>query len=256
METESVKRRKKSNSNFKLFTFSKLLLIIGIILVVYSLFNIIKWNIHSNKTKKIIDNINNEVIIEKHEDNKITADLSNLKNINSDTVGWIKVEGTNVNYPFVQTSNNDFYLNHSFDKSYNLAGWIFLDYRNNTINFDKNTILYGHGRLDSTMFGSLMQVFDKAWYENNSNHFIKISTDNQSSIWQIFSIYHIPVTDDYIKINFNSDEDFLEFIEMLKNRSVYNFNVDFTSVDNIITLSTCYKNDSNERLVIHAKRIK
>lgn len=76
----------------------------------------------------------------------IDVNFNELKKINNDTVGWIKVEGTNINYPFVHTNNNDYYLNHSFDKSSNGAGWVFMDFRNNISNFSKNTILYAHGK--------------------------------------------------------------------------------------------------------------
>ena len=67
----------------------------------------------------------------------LQAENDELKKKNPDTVGWIKVDNTNINYPYVQTTDNSFYLNHSFDKSYNEAGWVFLDYRNNN-NLDNN----------------------------------------------------------------------------------------------------------------------
>ena len=165
------------------------------------------------------------------------------------------MSGTNVNYPFVQTNNNEYYLTHSFDKSYNNAGWIFLDYRNNINTLDKNNILYAHGRLDGTMFGSLKNVFENSWYENADNHIIRISTENQNTSWQIFSIYRIPATNDYLQINFNSDNEFKEFVNKLQNRSKYKFDTTVENSDKIITLSTCYNNNSKERLVIHAKLI-
>ena len=91
--------------------------------------------------------------IKKKQYNMGTYDLVNvnfdeLKKKNSDTVGWIKVDNTNINYPVVKCSNNDFYLNHGFDEKWNDAGWIFMDYRNNPVNFDKNTVIYGHSRID------------------------------------------------------------------------------------------------------------
>ena len=127
--------------------------------------------------------------------------LSKLENTNKDIVGWIQVNGTNINYPFVQTKDNDYYLNHSFNKDYNQAGWVFLDYRNNVNSFDKNTIIYAHSRLDKTMFGSLKNLLKSNWYENKNNHIIKLSTKNQNTLWQVFSVYHVPTTSDYLKIN-------------------------------------------------------
>lgn len=237
------------------------------------------WKIQSNNTKKqikeieevvnieeVVDNTNTVVIEQPEilEDenpywkyikmNLINVNFSQLNSINDETVGWIKVNGTNINYPFVQTYDNSYYLTHSFDKSYNQAGWVFLDYRNNIDNLDKNTILYAHGRFDKTMFGSLKNVLKSDWINNTDNYVIKLSTKTENTLWQIFSVYHIPTTSDYLYINFNSNEKFNEFIQLIINRSQYNFNTLVNEEDHILTLSTCY--NSSEKMVIHAKLIK
>lgn len=90
--------------------------------------------------------------------NLIDVDFSELKEMNSSIAGWIKLGGTNINYPFVQGNDNSYYLTHSFNKSGNQAGWIFLDYRNNKDEYDKNTIIYGHALQTGSMFGSLKDV--------------------------------------------------------------------------------------------------
>lgn len=185
--------------------------------------------------------------------NMLNVDFSELKKINNNVKGWIQVNGTNINYPFVQSNNNKYYLIHSFDKSYNSSGWLFLDYRNNTNN-NKNTIIYAHGRNDKTMFGSLRTVLTKNWLSNANNYVIKISSEKENSLWQIFSTYHIPTTSDYLQTNFESDIEYQEFLDMIKNRSSYNFNTSVTSTDNIFTLSTCYSN--SDKMVVHAKLIK
>ena len=241
-----------------------LMLLVGIALLAYSAYNIYSWYIDSNNTAKIIDKISSIAInnIEKNSSDNNPSnnlnngiDLSEFKEINSDTVGWIKVNGTNINYPFTQTNNNTFYLNHSFDKSYNNAGWVFLDYRNNINDFDKNTILYAHGRLDKTMFGSLQNVLEPTWFNDANNHIITLSTDTKTTTWQVFSTYHTTVTSDYMQIVFGSDDEFISFIEKIKNRSTHNFEVTVNSSDKILTLSTCYQNNSKERLVLFAKMI-
>ena len=248
----------------KLHSFVNFLLIIifivGIVLFVYSSINIYKWYVDSNNTSKIIDKINhissnNNENNNNDNSNNNGMDLSEYKNINPDTVGWIKVNGTNVDYPFTQTTDNDFYLTHSFDKSYNAAGWVFLDYRNDINNLDKNTLLYAHGRLDKTMFGSLQNVLEPSWYNDENNHIIKLYTDTQTTSWQIFSAYHLPETSDYTQIQFNSDSEFMDFVNKLKNRSSHNFETTIAPSDKILTLSTCYNNNGKERLVIHAKQI-
>ena len=253
-------------------------IIISLLLLIYSIVNIVIWKNDSNKTNKQIEDIQEEIkvtevvdtenteIIEQEEEipefnpywdyikmNMLNVDFSELKKINNNVKGWIQVNGTNINYPFVQANDNKYYLTHSFDKSWNSAGWLFLDYRNNYTN-NKNTIIYAHGRNDQTMFGSLRTVLTKNWLSNTNNYVIKISTEKENSLWQIFSTYHIPTTSDYLQTNFESDIEYQELLDMIKNRSSYNFNTNVTSTDNILTLSSCYSN--SDKMVVHAKLIK
>ena len=264
--------------NKKLKTFLIIFSILCSITLVYSIYNIIVWKLDSNKTNNQIEEIQEEIpiieiedndnteIIEQEEEipksnpywdyigmNMIDVNFSELKNINNDVRGWIKLNGTNINYPFVQASDNKYYLTHSLDKSYNSAGWLFLDYRNN-INNNKNTIIYAHGRTDKTMFGSLRNVLTNNWLKDTNNYVIKISTETENSLWQIFSTYHLPTTSDYLQTNFNNDNEFQDFINMIKDRSSYNFNTSVSVNDNILTLSTCYNN--SDKMVVHAKLIK
>lgn len=257
------------------------IIIIVIILIstlIYSIFNIIKWQTDSNKTTKQIqkvqeitpitetnNNTNTEIINQQEELPKsnpywdyinmsiMNVDFTNLKKINTDIQGWIKLNGTNINYPFVQTNNNKYYLNHNIDKSYNTAGWLFLDYRNDKTN-NKNTIIYAHGRTDKTMFGSLKDVLSNNWLKDTNNYVIKISTENENTLWQIFSTYHIPTTNDYLQTTFSSDDEFKQFLDKILNRSMHNFNTKLNTNDSILTLSTCYNN--SEKMVVHAKLIK
>ncbi len=182
------------------------------------------------------------------------VELADLKGINDETKGWIQVMNTNVNYPFVQHNDNTFYLTHSFDKQKNNAGWVFLDYRNNIENLDRNNILYAHGRVNSVLFGTLRNTIEDGWYMSSDNQIVRISTESHNTLWQIFSIYVIPTTSDYIVTEFSNDETFLNFLNFIKNRSIYDFGMDLTSEDKILTLSTCYS--SKEKLVIHAKLVK
>lgn len=184
----------------------------------------------------------------------IDVNFDELKKINNETVGWIQVVGTNVNYPIVQHKDNKYYLSHQFDKKYNTAGWIFMDHRNDSKNFDLNTIIYGHGRLNKTMFGSLRNVVKKDWYTNKDNYIVKLSTETENTLWQVFSTYRIKTTSDYLQTEFSDDQEYLDFLNLLKDRSVYDYNVNLTSKDKIITLSTCH-NDT-DKIVLHAKIIK
>lgn len=185
----------------------------------------------------------------------LSVDFTELLTKNKDTVGWIKVNGTNINYPIVQSTDNNYYLKHAFDGSANDAGWIYADYRNDMVNFDKNTVIYGHSRLDTTMFGSLKNILESNWYDNKDNHIIKLSTPTENTLWQVFSVYTIEAESYYITTEFYSDEQYQTFLDTLKNRSSVTFSATVNTNDKILTLSTCKDNFGN-RVVMHAKLIK
>ena len=273
-------RRKR----YKIKKLNVLIFIIGVICFIFliiSLINIIHWKLNSNEIKEETNNINEIVEITEVEEteeqeieiieqevepepfnpywdyikmNLIDVEFNELKTINNDTKGWIQVNGTNINYPFVQATDNKYYLNHTFNKNYNSAGWVFLDYRNNINELNKNTIIYAHGRDDKTMFGSLKNILKSGWLNNTDNYIIKLSTETHNTLWQAFSVYRIPTTSDYLKIDFYSNEDFIDFTNKLINRSKHNFNTTINENDKILTLSTCYNDD--DKVVLHSKLIK
>lgn len=177
--------------------------------------------------------------------------LEELKQINSDVFGIIQIPNTNIYYPLVQTTNNEYYLNHNIYKNKNQYGWIFMDYRNHKDSLDRNVILYGHDS-GSSMFGTLKNILNESWRQNTDNHIITLNIENQIYQYQIFSVYTIPVTSDYLRIHFANDDDFMEFATVLQNRSLYQFPVTVNKTDSILTLSTCH---NEERLVVHAKKI-
>lgn len=256
-----------------------LIILICLVGLIISGLNIIYWKIDKNKTDENIIKIQEDVIVDIVQDTSetkiiepveeisqsnpywdyiktdmINVDLTKLKQINNEAKGWLQVKGTNINYPFVQATDNEFYLRHTFDKSYNRAGWVFLDYRNKLSEEEKNTIIYAHARVDGVMFGSLKNILNNGWLNNTNNHIVKLSTEYENTLWQVFSVYNIPVTSDYLKVDFQDDIEYEEFINMIQNRTAYNFNTTVSVTDRILTLSTCYNED--DRVVLHAKLIK
>ena len=252
----------KENSKIKLNPKKVLLYcmqIFFIILLIISSIEIYKWYKDNKKNKEILDNISNVVKIEEvNEDDEqkeelITINFDELKEKNSDTVAWIKLNSTNIEYPVVKTSNNTYYLNHSFDKSYNIAGWIFADYKNKFDNTDKNIVIYGHNIKDGSMFGSLKEVLTEEWYNNEENRNIIFITEDGNYEYKIFSIYQIEDEDYYIETEFKGNE-FKEFINVIQKRSNKDFGEEVDENDQILTLSTC-ANNNKYRLVVHAKKV-
>ncbi len=227
-----------------------------------------------NDLNKIVENTNpKEIIDKKNEDNKqeilenndnneenppeikliTNENLAALLVKNEEIVGEVKVNNTEVDYHVVQAKDNDYYLTHNINKEKNVNGWIYMDYRNNSMNLDKNTILYGHNKLYSrVMFSSLHDTLNKKWYTNPENQIITFNTLYENMKFKIFSIYRVPKTNDYLKVFFKDDTEFLDFTSMITKRSIYDFKVPINKDDKIITLSTCSGNYATNRLVIHA----
>ena len=276
VEYQKNKRRKKK------LRFRKWVIVVFLVffisIFVLSAYQVFSWYTDNQKTEDIEKNIIDTTKVKEKKDNDNTenvnppedtsndywdyikmnlleVDFNELLKKNQDTVGWIEVKGTNINYPIVQTTDNSYYLTHAFDKTNNEAGWVFMDYRNDPINFNQNTIVYAHSRLTGTMFGSLKNILNSSWYTNKDNYIIRLSTPTENTMWQVFSVYTIPKESYYITPSFNSSESYGEFLNTMKSRSEVEFSAEVNTNDKVLTLSTCKDNFGN-RVVMHAKLIK
>ena len=203
---------------------------------------IIESNENDNKENKQ-DEVGQPSIIE----NKLTMDFNKLKTINSDTVGWIKINNTNIDYPIVKGNDNTYYLNHSFYKENNINGWIFMNSNNSSSFTDDNTILFGHNTNSKTMFSELRDI-----YKGNLGNQIDITIYLENDIlnYKVFSIY---------LENPNNTGNISEYtndatVNNMKQKSKLNINVEVTKDDQILTLSTC-NNVTEDRIIMHAKKL-
>lgn len=254
------KLKKKTRLKLK-----KKVIIIGILTIIFSI-SVYKlasfyYDSHNNKVenKNILDNITKvkTIINDKGEKEEIfSVDFEELKKTNPDIKGWIRMDNNNISYPIVQSTDNSYYLNHSINKKKNSLGTIFMDYRNTSWN-DKNVVIFGHNGSDKSMFGRLRYIFDKDYFnEPNKNIIEIIDTTNNIYYYEIFSYYAIESEEYYITTNFNSDNEYLDFLNNIKARSYKNFQVNLSSTDKIITLSTCNGSGATtKRTVIHARLI-
>ncbi len=272
---EYQKRLRRKRMRLKPVPFAILILICSSIFI-FSLYSLVTWQLDNNKIKNLhseIDDISNgEFIKDKGDafnppDDKdsdywyyidlpfYNVDFDELLKKNKDTVAFIHMENNNINYPVVQSKDNNYYLTHAFDKSYNEAGWVFLDYRNNINSLSFNNIIYGHGRLNKTVFGSLKDTLDKKWQSNKDNLAIYISTPNENMIFQIFSIYTIKSESYYINTLFNNKNEKSKWLDTMIQRNTSAINTSVDTNDKILTLSTCL-DDNGGRVVVQAKLIK
>ena len=194
-------------------------------------------------------NADNGVVLD---DDQVTLNSYKvLAEVNPDMVGWLTVKGTKIDYPVVRGETNNSYLSTNFYKEADYNGWVFMDYRNNAVDLDDNTIIYAHNRFSSgIMFGTLPNIRKKSWLDNKDNYYITFNTMNKVQKWKIFSYYVVDVTSDYLITNFESDKDHQAFIKKITKRSKKNFKEEVTTKDKILTLSTCYNKE--DRFVVHA----
>ena len=227
-------------------------MIVCLFFFIFSLVHIINWKLNNRANKKI-NEITHEYITVGGED-KYKIDFDKLKDINSDVIGYIRVNGTNIDYVVVQGKDNEYYLSKNLEKKDNKSGWIFLDYKNKLDGTDKNIIIYGHNTVDKSMFGSLKNVLKEEWFNNKNNHEIVFVTESGLVKYKVFSTYKIDNEEFYIKTDFTSDEEYKNFIKKIKKRSYFDFDVDTENVSQILTLSTC-SNQGKKRVVLHAIKV-
>lgn len=180
-------------------------------------------------------------------------DYNNLLNINSDFKAWINIPNTEVNYPVVQTEDNDYYLSHNFEKEQNAGGCLFISSNNTNPFQDKNTIIHGHHMRNGSMFASLMNFKEEDFARGTS---IYINTENSLLEYKAFSVFYETANNDSYQNGFASNEAFLKYINVLKEKSMFDLDVgEFTENDTMITLSTCDYDVNDGRLLVCAKLV-
>ena len=249
-------KRYNNNKHYKKIILT-IIFWIFIVIMLISGIKIFKWAKENKESNEIINEVKNTISIDDNIDNveKYNVNFEKLKQTNSDTIAWIKVNGTNIEYPVVKTTNNDFYMTHTFDKKNNSAGWVFMDYENKFDGTDNNLVIYAHNRRDGSMFGTLKNILTEEWQSNIDNFKITFITETEKSEYQVFSVYTIESEDYYITTNFETDNKFEKFIDTIKSRSIKDFDVNISTEDHILTLSTC-ANNNKYRVVLHAVKVK
>ncbi len=175
-----------------------------------------------------------------------------LSKINPDYIAWIKVENTNIDYPVVQSEDNEYYLTHDFNKNYLASGSIFMDYRNDFEN-DKSILIYGHHMRNKTMFGEVLNFKKEEFFKENN--LITIEYKGKTYTYEVFSTFVADLSKDNLKVSFDDDEDYQDYIDYLKDRSLFDSDIEVSTNDRIITLYTCSYEFKGARTLAHAKLI-
>lgn len=249
------------NTPKKKFSYLHVIRLIAIAIFIYSLIYILMWQNDNAQTTKMMREIYSSVDFTKTisldtGDGSVAdvLDFTNLLKKNKETVAWVKVNGTNIDYPVVAHKDNDYYLNHSFNNTKNSAGWIFLDSSNSKDFTDKNTVIYGHNRKNGAMFSTLENTLNKSWFSKDDNKILTLYTPKKTYHYQVFSVYKIKAETYHSTTDFKDEKDYQKFINKMIKRSKFDFKVDVTTSDKILTLSTCADN-KYYRIVLHAKAL-
>lgn len=184
----------------------------------------------------------------------LSVDFESLSALNPDIIGWIYCPDTTINYPVLKASDNDYYLRRMADRKYNIAGSIFMDYRNKGDFSDINTLIYGHNMKNSTMFSDIVNYdsSDPEYY--NSHPYIYYFTKEKNYILQVIGEKTAETSDRIFK-DFESKEEMQEYLAGCTPKILFNTEYDISSIDNLVTLSTCSKNSSAKRQVLFCKPI-
>lgn len=176
-----------------------------------------------------------------------------LLKVNSEVIGWIKVDGTRIDYPLLKHDDNEYYLHTSIEGKKSKRGCVYMDFRNDSNLSDKNTLVYGHNMKDGSMFRDLVAYKKKSFFEAHR----KILIDNlyEEGIWEVFSVYIVDANKETINIDYPDDTSFLNAMEGFKNRSMFETDTQIGKDDKIVTLVTCSYETSNARTIVHAKYI-
>ncbi len=183
---------------------------------------------------------------------------------NSDFMGWITINGTQIDNPIYQTDNNDFYINHNQNKEVSKFGALFFDYRNTITEAatDKNLVIYGHEMKNGSMFGELKKLKSLDFYKQQPT--LEFSTLYSKATYKIYAIFILNAKkaddDNYIyniyKNNFSSESEFDFWTAEAYERSIINTNVDVSLGDNIVTLVTCSSAFEDARLIVMARQVR
>lgn len=241
--------RFKEKNNLKLPL--KILLLICICIFLYSLYNIIYWLKSNNDLKVLEEGVLTEVVEEIEEENGEivkTIDFDKLTQINKDVIGWISIANTGIDYPILQTNNNEYYLKRDLYKKSSSCGSIYLDCNTNSDFSEQNTVIYGHHLKSGGMFTELDKIYNG---ELGSEVFIQIYTLDNSYKYQVISSYIAKPSLEIVKKNFK-DNQRQQYLKNAINKSKIEFNKPENMENNILTLVTCH---GTQRTVVNAIKV-
>ena len=190
---------------------------------------------------------------EKLPDRQISMDFTELLKVNPDIKGWIFGEGTNVDYPVLHTDDNDYYMDHLYNKEANSSGSIFADYRNHGDFSVFFTVLYGHHMGNGTMFGSIEHYASQDFYDSTPT--MMLYTPEGDYLIELISGTHESGDEQFVEFEFKTEEDFMKYVESFRERSTFKSDVQVQPGDKLISLCTCAYVFNNARYMLMGRLV-
>lgn len=256
-----AKRVKTSNKKY---------ILVPLIILLITLLCYLFYNFYINiRDKKLSENLQNRLInsistneINNDTKNELMEEVKELQKENEDVKAWIKINDTNINYPVVQASDNNYYLYRNYKKENSNYGSIFIDSNSNIENPNSNIIMYGHNMKDGSMFKDLLKYADEEYYNNHK--YIEFVTNTSSSTYEIIAVFKSRIFYKneknvfryYQCTNLNNEQDYNYYVNNCKELSLYDTGVNAEYGEQIITLITCEYSSENGRMVVVAKKAK
>lgn len=264
-------KRKHHRGRRKGSVLSNVILVVAVAVFIFSAYKLISIYSEYHKGDKEYDNIVEEAVeiqapqeekTDKGEDTKkpkvhasLKVNFDKLKKTNKDIVGWIQFdEPEKINYPVVRGTDNDKYLTTTFEGKKNSSGAIFMDAINTGDFSDRNTFIYGHNMKNGSMFGQLRKFKTKDYYEQNPYFYI-YTPDGKEVKYQIFAVCIVEDTSRSYTRYYNSDEEYLDYLNYVKSIARYDTGVEVTAESKIVSLSTCTNVSDTQRLLVHGVKI-
>lgn len=255
---EKKERRRKTRSKLKKYIFA-----LCVVLLICALAYLAFYLYNKYKTTQDITEVQDDIKVEG--DNEVNREsridkLKKLKEENSDIIGWLEIEDTNINYPVLQCSDNDFYLNHNYKKEYSSAGSLFLDKDFDMENGSSNYLIYGHRNESGIMFEDLLKYADEEFYKSHTK--IRFTTLEEDYEYEVLAVFYSRVYYKreknvfryYYFVNAESKEEYDDFVLNAKKASIYDTGVSAEYGDQLLTLSTCEYSQEDGRFAVVFKK--
>ena len=228
--------------------------IIFAIVLCYLIYN---FNIDTQDQKQFDDMAQTIVIDEMDNDNSNDNENNGIESLiaeNSDCIGWLRISGTKIDYPVMQTKGNpQYYLRRDFNKQYSYMGTPFM-YSRCDINYDNNLIVYGHSMKDGKMFADLLRYKDKEYCK--LHNIINFITPNEVQKYEVVAVCKVKSDDEWYEYTCQKNKDsFNNLTPHIKDKSLYQIDEPIEYGDNFLTLSTCEYSQKDGRLIVIAVRI-